>query len=125
MNCYPTQGGSRDRYLSHHLDDPDSVRYHQQKSFLLLQVYQSTLFLSDQWVPAHNADLLMDAAGPSAELWHAPNAQHSQVLRDHPEEYERRVLDFFDAHLRGAAATEEAGHDPRGRAAGDNAGGTS
>jgi hypothetical protein len=37
--------------------------------------------------------------GPSAEIWSIPDAQHVKGLQTHPEEYERRVVDFFDAAL--------------------------
>lgn len=53
----------------------------------------------DDWVPAFNADELMAAAGEPKELWHADDAIHSKVMQTYPEEYERRVVGFFDEHL--------------------------
>ncbi len=57
----------------------------------------------DLWVPAFNADRLYAAAGEPKELWDAPDAGHSMVMEVYPEEYERRVVGFFDRHLRGVA----------------------
>ncbi len=37
--------------------------------------------------------------GPSAELWEIDDARHIKGLQTHPEEYERRVVDFFDKAL--------------------------
>lgn len=40
------------------------------------------------------------AAAPGrSELWVVPDATHTSGLRTAPEEYERRVIDFFDAAL--------------------------
>jgi fermentation-respiration switch protein FrsA (DUF1100 family) len=38
--------------------------------------------------------------GERAALWIAPDADHVQAFGRHPEEYERRVIEFFDAALR-------------------------
>jgi fermentation-respiration switch protein FrsA (DUF1100 family) len=54
----------------------------------------------DVWVPAYNADLLYARSGEPKELWDAPAAAHAEVQRDYPEEYERRVVGFFDRYLR-------------------------
>jgi hypothetical protein len=40
-----------------------------------------------------------DAAGGSAELWRAPRGGHVDGLSAQPEEYERRVVGFFDGAL--------------------------
>jgi fermentation-respiration switch protein FrsA (DUF1100 family) len=37
--------------------------------------------------------------GPRAELWVAPGAEHVGALSAYPEEYERRVVGFFDREL--------------------------
>jgi hypothetical protein len=39
--------------------------------------------------------------GPSAEVWRIPDAMHMKGLAAHPEEYERRVVGFFDRALLG------------------------
>ncbi len=41
-----------------------------------------------------------DAAGGNVEHWNLPDSQHTHAIRTHPEEYERRVVGFFDAALR-------------------------
>ena len=42
-----------------------------------------------------------EAAGESKELWEVPGAGHTGGLRAQPEEYERRVVGFFDRELLG------------------------
>ena len=42
--------------------------------------------------------------GPSAEIWSIPDARHIKGLQTHPEEYERRVVGFFDRSLLGDRA---------------------
>ena len=39
--------------------------------------------------------------GPSAEIWEIDDARHIRGLQTHPEEYERRVVGFFDRALLG------------------------
>jgi pimeloyl-ACP methyl ester carboxylesterase len=41
--------------------------------------------------------------GASADIWEVPDAPHVEALQTHPEEYERRVVDFFDRALLGLA----------------------
>lgn len=55
----------------------------------------------DDWVPADNADALLAAAGEPKELWDVPEARHSKCIVADPAGYERRVIGFFDRHLRG------------------------
>jgi dienelactone hydrolase len=40
-----------------------------------------------------------EAGGPTTEIWEITDAGHIQGLDDHPEEYERRVIGFFDRAL--------------------------
>lgn len=42
---------------------------------------------------------LAEAGGPTVELWELPDTGHIAGVRTHPEEYERRVVGFFDAAL--------------------------
>lgn len=51
----------------------------------------------DQYCP--NFDELYAAAQPPKELWRVPEAGHTQVSEIWPEEYERRVIAFFDRFL--------------------------
>ncbi|MFN2115647.1 MAG: alpha/beta hydrolase [Anaerolineae bacterium] len=55
----------------------------------------------DLWMPGYNADLLFAAAGEPKELWDAPEAEHAKVILTYPDEYERRVVGFFDKYLAG------------------------
>lgn len=56
----------------------------------------------DSYIPDDQPQELFEAAGEPKELWVAPGSDHAVARLDHPEEYERRVLAFFDAHLRPA-----------------------
>ena len=47
--------------------------------------------------------------GPSADLWAIDDVDHMKGLQGHPEEYERRVVGFFDDALLGPAPSESAG----------------
>lgn len=48
----------------------------------------------DNVYPYHSR--LLQAANPRyVELWEAPGSRHVRVLRDHPEEYERRACSWF------------------------------
>jgi pimeloyl-ACP methyl ester carboxylesterase len=40
------------------------------------------------------------AGGERSQVWYLPQAGHTAALRQYPREYERRVVDFFDTHLR-------------------------
>jgi uncharacterized protein len=42
--------------------------------------------------------------GASADIWEVPDAPHVGALKTHPDEYERRVVDFFDQALLGVAS---------------------
>jgi fermentation-respiration switch protein FrsA (DUF1100 family) len=54
----------------------------------------------DTWIPPDNADMLYAAAGEPKALWDAPEAEHARVEYDDPDEYERRVVAFFDRYLK-------------------------
>lgn len=65
----------------------------------------STLFLliaaeRDGQEVAFN-ELFAEALGARATLWVAPESSHTKALSRHPEEYEQRVIGFFDAALLG------------------------
>jgi pimeloyl-ACP methyl ester carboxylesterase len=53
----------------------------------------------DQYIPAAEFDALVAAAGPSTEVWRLSEAGHRTVDQVYPEEYRRRVVDFFARHL--------------------------
>jgi fermentation-respiration switch protein FrsA (DUF1100 family) len=56
---------------------------------------------NDSYIPAEQPGELFEAAGEPKEMWIAPGADHAVARLDHPAEYKRRVLDFFDRSLRG------------------------
>jgi hypothetical protein len=45
------------------------------------------------------AQALFDLASEPKELWFVEGAKHNQALQIATEEYQRRVLTFFEAHL--------------------------
>jgi pimeloyl-ACP methyl ester carboxylesterase len=49
-----------------------------------------------------------EVVGERAALWVAPDTSHTRALHQHPDEYEQRVIDFFDAALLGDT-TDNAG----------------
>ncbi len=46
-----------------------------------------------------NTPQFYEAAGEPKQIWKIPDASHTHGLRQHPEEYERRVVAFFDNTL--------------------------
>lgn len=55
----------------------------------------------DSYIPHEQFGELFEAAGEPKEMWTAPGSDHAMARLDHPEEYMRRVLAFFDRYLRG------------------------
>jgi fermentation-respiration switch protein FrsA (DUF1100 family) len=51
---------------------------------------------ADRYVP--DFDELVQAAGPSAQVWDVPNIGHTQVINVLHEEYLSRLADFIDKH---------------------------
>jgi len=54
----------------------------------------------DQLIPADNGRKLFAAAGEPKELWIIPGADHGGTLAAAGNEYEKRVGEFFDKHLK-------------------------
>jgi fermentation-respiration switch protein FrsA (DUF1100 family) len=46
---------------------------------------------------------LFELASEPKELWIVPDAKHNQAANVAQEEYRRRILDFFERYLEGAA----------------------
>jgi len=55
----------------------------------------------DDTIPAESGQWLYDAANEPKELWYLPEAGHHGFPEVAPEEYERRVTEFFDKYLLG------------------------
>ena len=56
---------------------------------------------ADGLIPVDHARRIAAAAGPAVyDLWIVPNARHDRVSEIFPEQYEQRVLAFFDEKLR-------------------------
>jgi uncharacterized protein len=54
----------------------------------------------DTYIKADMAKALFEYAKPPKELWIVPDAKHNQAPVIAPEEYRRRVVEFFEQHLR-------------------------
>jgi len=55
----------------------------------------------DEVVPVNHALQLYQAAGDPKELWLVEGAGHADILSLHPQEYEARIIAFFDRALKG------------------------
>jgi fermentation-respiration switch protein FrsA (DUF1100 family) len=55
----------------------------------------------DDHIPIVSGQWLYDAAKEPKELWFVPDATHHGIPEVAPEEYERRVTEFFDMYLLG------------------------
>jgi hypothetical protein len=53
----------------------------------------------DTYIKPEMAQALFDRARSPKEFWLVEGAKHNQALQLVKEEYQRRVLDFFDTHL--------------------------
>ncbi len=53
----------------------------------------------DTYIKPHMGQALFEQARGPKEFWLVGDAKHNQALPAAPEEYERRVLEFFDRHL--------------------------
>ncbi len=55
----------------------------------------------DDLIPVANAYLLQKAAAsnPNFELWIVPGSGHTTAYPDHPDEFQKRMLGFFDRYL--------------------------
>ncbi|MBN1877470.1 MAG: alpha/beta hydrolase [Anaerolineae bacterium] len=51
---------------------------------------------ADTVIPQDSAQQLYEAAGEPRAVWTAPGVEHLGMKRAYPEEYEQRVLSFFD-----------------------------
>ena len=72
----------------------------------------------DTYIKPEMAEAPVRACRQPKEFWLVENAKHNQALHVAGEEYERRVLEFFDRHLgRTQEETEEAGRPAAGLAA--------
>ncbi len=54
---------------------------------------------ADRAIPADSAQRLYDAAGEPRTLWIAPGAEHMGTMSTLPDDYEQRVIAFFNAGL--------------------------
>ena len=57
----------------------------------------------DQALPCRHAQMIYDAARGPKQLWVVPNAYHTAALGFYPEEFKRRVLEFFLTYGNGSS----------------------
>jgi uncharacterized protein len=53
----------------------------------------------DVIVPKSEVDVIFARAGEPKEVWRVPEAAHRNIHVRQPEDYRRRILDFFNRHL--------------------------
>jgi len=58
----------------------------------------------DSLIPVTQSKLLYELAKGPKELWIVPSAKHNHAVVAQPQEYARRIVRFFDAHLAGVAS---------------------
>lgn len=79
-------------------EDIDATRW-------IAQISPRPVFLmqggADVVISVDSGQRLYDAAGGPKELWFEPDLGHVDFASDMPEEYERRVAQFFDTYLLG------------------------
>jgi uncharacterized protein len=80
------------------LEDVDATKW-------IAQISPRPVFLmqggADVVISAESGQRLYDAAGEPKELWFEPDLGHVDFASDMPEEFERRVAQFFDTYLLG------------------------
>jgi hypothetical protein len=42
---------------------------------------------------------LVDAAGEPCEFWYDPEVEHCQFRYKYPDEFEKRIINYFDKYL--------------------------
>jgi fermentation-respiration switch protein FrsA (DUF1100 family) len=55
--------------------------------------------LADTEVSPLNSEILFAAAGQPKELWLIPGVDHASGIKEHREEYTKRIVDFFGRYL--------------------------
>ena len=53
----------------------------------------------DEQLPPNSGQLLMNAAGDPKYYWLCEGSGHHECDTDYPEEFETRIIDFFDQYL--------------------------
>lgn len=56
---------------------------------------------ADTVISVNSGELLYTAAGEPKELWYEPALGHTMFDESLPQEYEQRVIGFFDKYLSG------------------------
>jgi hypothetical protein len=56
---------------------------------------------ADDYVSPRSGELLYEAAGEPKQLWYEPDLGHTDFWEEMPEQYEQRVVGFFDQYLLG------------------------
>jgi pimeloyl-ACP methyl ester carboxylesterase len=54
---------------------------------------------NDRHVPADSGEVLYAAAGEPKEYWFCPDSGHHECDTDYPQEFESRIIGFFDQYL--------------------------
>lgn len=62
---------------------------------------------NDVRIPPENQERLFSAAGEPKQLWIAPEADHLEARSLWPQEYEKRVIEFFDKYINKTVTSRE------------------
>jgi pimeloyl-ACP methyl ester carboxylesterase len=73
--------------------DVSPIKSVKQRAFPILLICDG----ADVVLPCRHSERILRAARGAKELWKVPNAAHTGGLGSAPQEYRRRVLEFFDA----------------------------
>ncbi len=67
---------------------------------LVARIRAPTLLVSAGEAEERDFNVLYDKVGnPAVEHWNLPDAHHTDAIREHPREYEQRIVAFFDKEL--------------------------
>ena len=61
----------------------------------------------DRALPCRHSEMIFRAARGSKEFWRVPRAYHTAALGYEPDEFRRRVLEFFERHRKKPASREQ------------------
>ena len=56
---------------------------------------------NDTRINTESGESLFAAAEEPKQYWHEPSAEHVAIYKTAPQDYEKRVIDFFDQYLLG------------------------
>src|SRR5215469_15458259 len=83
------------------LEEVSPVKAAASRALHVLLIYDA----KDEALPCRHTQMIYDAAHGPKQLWTVPNAYHTAALGFYPEEFKRRVLEFFGTYRSGSFPT--------------------